>query len=192
MLFGILLLIPSAATEAKIDINSAGDLLGQVADEKRTGLSQDDLSTSSGKLIQKLLSAVGIVFLVLMIYAGILWMSARGNEDQVSKARNTLIAAIIGLTVIVAAYAITSFILTRLQRAAQGSGEGGTNQQGGPSGCCMDRVNAGWACRVTSQLDCQTRGTTTEPGDDFGSAADWRFIEGMTTVPTCILQCQNN
>jgi hypothetical protein len=49
-----------------------------------------------------------------MIYAGILWMTAQGNEQQVSKAKNLLINATIGLIITLAAYAITSFIGTEI------------------------------------------------------------------------------
>lgn len=50
---------------------------------------------------------LGITFLGLMLYAGFIWMTARGNEQEVGKAKNIIIYAVIGLTVILAAYAIT-------------------------------------------------------------------------------------
>jgi hypothetical protein len=45
-----------------------------------------------------------------MIYAGILWMTAEGNDQQVAKAKSLLINSIIGIIIVFAAYAITSFI----------------------------------------------------------------------------------
>jgi len=42
-----------------------------------------------------------------MIYAGYLWMLARGNEQEVEKAKNIIIYAVIGLVVVLSAYAIT-------------------------------------------------------------------------------------
>ena len=45
-----------------------------------------------------------------MIYAGILWMTSQGNEQQVAKAKDMLINGIIGLIIVFAAYTITSFI----------------------------------------------------------------------------------
>ena len=68
------------------------------------------LQTKAGQIIGTILSFVGVLFLILMIYAGILWMTAQGNENQVSKAKGLLVNGIIGLIIVFAAYAITSFI----------------------------------------------------------------------------------
>ncbi|MDI3496162.1 MAG: Type secretion system pilin [Patescibacteria group bacterium] len=68
------------------------------------------LQTKAGQIIGTVLSFVGVLFLVLMIYAGILWMTAQGNETQVAKAKNLLMNGIIGLIIVFSAYAITSFI----------------------------------------------------------------------------------
>lgn len=65
-------------------------------------------------IISPLLSLVGVIFLVLMIYGGFLWMTAGGNPGQVDKAKNILITAVIGTVIIAAAYAITNFIFTSL------------------------------------------------------------------------------
>ena len=68
------------------------------------------LSTKVGQIIGIVLSLVGVIFLLLMIYAGLTWMLARGNEQEVSKAKELLINAIIGIVIVFAAYAITSFL----------------------------------------------------------------------------------
>ena len=62
-------------------------------------------------VINTVLGLLGVIFLVLIIYAGFLWMTAGGNEDQVGKAKGLLINAIIGVIIIVAAYAISYFVL---------------------------------------------------------------------------------
>jgi len=74
------------------------------------------LQNKTGQVIGIVLSFVGVLFFILMIYAGILWMTAQGNEQQVKKARDLLINAIIGLIIVLAAYAITSFIGTEILR----------------------------------------------------------------------------
>jgi len=63
------------------------------------------------RVIQAALSFVGVVFLILAIYGGYLWMTARGNEDQVTKAKNTIRAAAIGLIIVLAAFAISVFVV---------------------------------------------------------------------------------
>ena len=66
------------------------------------------------RVITPLLSLVGLIFLLLMIYAGFLWMTAAGNETQVGKAKNIMTAAVIGTIIIAAAYAITNFVFDSL------------------------------------------------------------------------------
>lgn len=63
-----------------------------------------------GVLIGVVLSFVGVLFLVLMVYGGVLWMTARGNEQQIEKAKDLIIASIIGLIIVMGAYAVTNFI----------------------------------------------------------------------------------
>lgn len=76
-----------------------------------------DLPTVIGNLVGVVLSFLGIIFLVLIIYGGFLWMTAHGNEEQVKKARNIVLSAVIGLVVILSAYAITYFITTEFGKA---------------------------------------------------------------------------
>jgi TRAP-type C4-dicarboxylate transport system permease small subunit len=75
-------------------------------------------SESVGKGIKIALSLVGTVFLTLTVYAGILWMTASGNEEKVEKSRNILQRAIIGLIITLAAYGITVFILVAITYAS--------------------------------------------------------------------------
>lgn len=70
-----------------------------------------ELSDVMGAFISAALTLVGLIFLVLMIYGGYLWMTARGEEEKVDKAKKIITAAIIGLVVVLSAYAITYFIL---------------------------------------------------------------------------------
>lgn len=58
-------------------------------------------------IIQILLTLVGTIFFVLTVYAGYLWMTAGGNEEEVEKAKTTLRNAILGLIIVIAAYGIT-------------------------------------------------------------------------------------
>ncbi len=72
------------------------------------------LSSRLGVIIGSILSFIGVIFMLLIIYGGILWMTAMGKENQVEKAKNIIIQAVIGLVIVLAAYAITSFIGNQL------------------------------------------------------------------------------
>lgn len=68
-----------------------------------------------GNVIGAGLTFVGVLFLVLMIYGGITWMTARGNEQQSKKALDTIMAAVIGLIIVLGSYAFTNFVFTSVE-----------------------------------------------------------------------------
>jgi outer membrane murein-binding lipoprotein Lpp len=68
------------------------------------------IASRSGQIVGVVLSFVGVIFLGLMIYAGIMWMTAQGNEQQVTKAKDLITNSIIGIVIVFAAYALTVFI----------------------------------------------------------------------------------
>jgi len=65
----------------------------------------------AGNIVQAVLGLVGIIFFCLTVYAGFLWMTAGGEEEKVTKAKDLLRQAIIGLAVVLSAYAITLFAI---------------------------------------------------------------------------------
>jgi TRAP-type C4-dicarboxylate transport system permease small subunit len=73
-----------------------------------------DLFSGTGAVIYSLLSLLGIVFLGLTIYGGIQWMTAEGDESKVEKAHKTITQAVIGLVIVLAAYAISIFIINTI------------------------------------------------------------------------------
>ena len=72
-------------------------------------------------IIRSLLQLIGIVFVVLTVYAGFLWMTAGGEEEKVSKAKKLIYDGVIGLAIILSAYAISYFIFRSLLGATSGS-----------------------------------------------------------------------
>lgn len=72
------------------------------------------ISSRLGTIIGAALSFIGVIFMVLIIYGGLIWMLAQGNDSQVEKAKNIIIQAVIGLIIVLGAYAITAFIGTQL------------------------------------------------------------------------------
>lgn len=68
-----------------------------------------DVATSLASIVALALSFVGVLFLILLIWGGTLWMTAAGNEENIKKARGVVVAAVIGLLIVLSAYAITQF-----------------------------------------------------------------------------------
>jgi len=97
---------------------NAQDFTGQLDDAQSTaGFVQTDLSVMIGGLIGAALSILGVILLLLMIYAGFLWMTAGGEKDKTKKAKEYMINAVIGLIIILTAYAITNFVIDAIQGA---------------------------------------------------------------------------
>ncbi|MEK7625397.1 MAG: pilin [Patescibacteria group bacterium] len=107
-----------------------------------TGL-QGDFATTVGTVVKGILSVVGTVFLLFTVYAGVMWMTAQGNEDRVTKAKDTIQAAVIGLFIVMAAYAITAFVTSKVGGAAGGSSDTCASAAGGTctSNCAAGQQN---------------------------------------------------
>ena len=88
----------------------------------QAGLSKGDLPSLVGKILRAFLGLLGSVFVVLTIYAGFLWMTAAGNEEQIGKAKKMLVSAVIGLVIIMMAWVITGFVLNNILTATTGTG----------------------------------------------------------------------
>ncbi len=73
-----------------------------------------DITTIVGLIVQAVLGLLGVIFVILMVYAGYTWMIASGNETKVGKAKDMLQTAIIGLVIVLSSWAIWSFILSGL------------------------------------------------------------------------------
>jgi len=111
------------------------------------GLSQTDPRVIVGRIIQIALSFLGVIALGLIIYAGFLWMTSEGDEEKISKAKQILRNAAIGLVIILASWAITTFLLSRLLEAMGGGGGNIENNGGNLLG---GGVGAVGACTVDS------------------------------------------
>ncbi|HEX9664619.1 MAG TPA: hypothetical protein VGA49_02245 [Patescibacteria group bacterium] len=78
------------------------------------------LSVTVGNIIKTILGFLGITAVIIVLYGGFMWMTAGGNEEKVTKAKTLLRNAAIGFIIIAASYAITFFVVERLQQAALG------------------------------------------------------------------------
>ncbi len=92
------------------------------------GFANTDLLTIIGTIISVVLGVLGVVFLILIIYAGVLWMTAGGSEDKIKRAKSTLINGTIGIIIVLGAYGIATFILNAL---GAGSGSGSNTSSNG-------------------------------------------------------------
>lgn len=79
---------------------------------KGTAIKTSDLATFLGTILAYLWPILGLALVIFIIYAGFLWMTAMGNEDQIKKAKGIIKNCLIGLVIILLAYTITTFVLS--------------------------------------------------------------------------------
>jgi TRAP-type C4-dicarboxylate transport system permease small subunit len=116
-----LLLLPFVASAQTTDLTEIGSQLGEVG-SSAYGVSgaPKPLTETIGQIINVALGLLGIIFLILLVYAGFLWMTAAGNTEQLDKAKKILTTSVIGLVIILAAYAISAFVIEELTQATTG------------------------------------------------------------------------
>jgi hypothetical protein len=91
-----------------------GAPLGKVGAYARYDTVTTSLPGIIGDIIFIVFSILGIMFVMLMVYGGYLWMTAMGNETQVTKAKDSIQAAVIGIIIMAGAYAISYFVTNAL------------------------------------------------------------------------------
>jgi peptidoglycan biosynthesis protein MviN/MurJ (putative lipid II flippase) len=113
---GLFLSMVLVAPMALAQINLGGEL-NNVGGGIYGQAPQEELPQTIGKIVGIVLTFLGVVMVVIIIYAGFLYMTAGGDEGQVKKAKQWIVNSIIGLALILLAYSITSFVITRLGEA---------------------------------------------------------------------------
>ncbi|PLX20307.1 hypothetical protein C0584_06200 [Candidatus Parcubacteria bacterium] len=101
---------------------TAGDLWGgddfsQQDFYDETGLGNADPRAIAASVIKVLLGFLGIIAVLIVLYAGFLWMTAAGNDDKISKAKSMMTAGVIGMVIVLAAFGIATFVMNALVTA---------------------------------------------------------------------------
>lgn len=116
--------------------------LTEVGNGLANSLSATDPRIIVGRIIQIILSFLGAIAVILIIYAGFLWMTSGGDEEKIGQAKKILKNSIIGLAIILSSWAIATFLLSRLMGAINGNevnlgnGNGLGNAGAGAVGAC--------------------------------------------------------
>ncbi len=95
-----------------------------------------------GIITLSLISLLGVFFVIKMIYAGYLWMTASGNEEQVTKARGMITNSIIGLVIVLSAFSISWFVLKKLASSTTESQEINSAENGNKTADPYDYTQA--------------------------------------------------
>ncbi len=100
------------AANAQFGINEVEKGLGNV-------LPTTEPRETAARIINVALGFLGIIAVVIVLYGGFMWMTAGGNEERITKAKQILTAGVIGLVIIVMAWAIARYVITALMNVAR-------------------------------------------------------------------------
>jgi len=91
--------------------------LGNVGTNAGYAEQAPNIAVTIGTIIRALLSLLGVIFMAYIIYGGYKWLTARGNEENLNTAKGTIRNGIVGLIIILGAYAISAFVITQVIKA---------------------------------------------------------------------------
>lgn len=103
-------IVNSTEVEA-VNLKNSVEFLDKSASEAGYDNTKKDLDLVVGKLIKIFISIYGIIFFILIISGGFIWMTAGGNTEKVDTARKLIINSVIGFAIAMFAYAITWFVV---------------------------------------------------------------------------------
>lgn len=119
----LLTLVPSLAlaqgeattpSETRYGLNTVGENLNGQLPYSGDVEAGNKLPVIVGNIIRIILGLLGLIFLILVIYGGLRWMTAQGDSGAIEDARDTIVHAVIGLVIVLSAYTITAFVFDRL------------------------------------------------------------------------------
>ena len=76
------------------------------------GLGSADLQATVINIVQWALGFLGLIAVIFILYGGFVWMTAGGNEEKVGTAKKVISAAVIGLIIVLLAWAIVTFVVS--------------------------------------------------------------------------------
>ncbi len=103
--------LPAMALAQLGDLSNLG--LNEFASNTNLGTNIELISTIA-RIINILLGFLGVIAVILVLLGGFKWMTAAGNEDKIGEAKKLMGAGVVGLVIILAAYAIAAFVINQL------------------------------------------------------------------------------
>ncbi|MDZ7798635.1 MAG: Ig-like domain-containing protein [Patescibacteria group bacterium] len=101
------------------------------------GLSSMNLKEIVINIIKWVLGIVSLVAVSFLIYGGILWMTSKGNEEKIAKAKKVIVNTVIGIVIILLSWAIVLFVEGFVTNSSGGGGISCTTGTPHPSDGCL-------------------------------------------------------
>jgi len=101
----------------------------------------------AGQIVRTVLSFLGIIFIILMLYGGFIRMTAQGSPDKVKQSTGIITSAIVGIVIIFVSYIVTFFVINQI-----------TTTVGGESDSYVPPVNDSGQCTTDGDCSCPSYG----------------------------------
>ncbi len=82
-------------------------------------LGQKDLRTSIAGIINVILGFLGVIAVIIVLLGGFKWMTSQGASEKIDEAKKLIGAGVVGLAIVLAAFAVASFVLNELYNATR-------------------------------------------------------------------------
>ena len=107
------------------------DILGPIQDKVPAG--PDSIAGLVGFIFTTVISLSGAIMLIMLLFGGVTYLTAGGNDENTAKAKKIMLNAIIGLIIVLASYGIGTWILAVVSGGSISGGGGGGSGDGGNS-----------------------------------------------------------
>ncbi len=95
--------------DAKDEVKKGADMTNS------GGSAKQDLPDVITTIINVMLFIAGALAVIMIIYGGIRYITAHGDEKQVKVAKDTIVYSVVGLIIAIIAYALVTFIFNRFK-----------------------------------------------------------------------------
>lgn len=107
-LFALVLMPTVALAQPNLGLNEFGT---------QTQLGTKALPDTIADIINVAMGLLGMIVVLLILAGGFLWMTAAGDTEKIAKAKSLIFGGVIGLAIILSAYAIAQFVVSNLLNA---------------------------------------------------------------------------
>ncbi len=104
------MMLPAAPTMA---VNVFDQCTGNASSKVCAAQSKDKANTMIKTVISLLLTALGIIAVIMIIIGGVRYTTSQGDSSGLKSAKDTIIYAVVGLVVAMLSYAIVNFVVGR-------------------------------------------------------------------------------
>lgn len=111
-----LMLLLASSPVLALGLGDAGSFAAETASKAQINTRQS-LESIVADVISILLGLVGIIFMLLSLYGGYIWMTSAGEPDKIKKAKGLILNGAIGMLIILTAYSITYFVARQIESA---------------------------------------------------------------------------